>query len=138
MILPLRESSWSGTVRQSSKVEPQHNIADLSPRIREFAAQRNWTQFHDPKNLSMAIASEAGELAGILRWIPNHEADAQCEEPKIRERLVREIGDLGILLLLLCDRLGEDFGDAVRAKLEINASNYPVEVSRGRPERDGK
>ncbi|WP_043321652.1 MazG-like family protein [Corallococcus coralloides] len=100
--------------------------------LRSFNAEREWSQFHDPKNLSMLLTSEAGELLALLRWVPNTEADAYASQPAARQQLTEEIGDVGIALLLLCDRLGIDLLLALRAKLDLNRAKYPVEQSRGR------
>jgi dCTP diphosphatase len=123
-------------VTRSSSDDGTDTLEGLTSEIVSFAKERDWSKFHDPKNLTMAIASEAGELAAILRWTPTQEADRYCAETKVRERLLLEIGDVGILMLLLCERLGIDFVTTVRAKLEINERNYPIHKARGRAERD--
>lgn len=103
--------------------------------LREFVSARDWQQFHDPKNLSMAVASEAGELLAEYRWISNAEAEMLTNSPDRRDRIVAEAGDVGIALLLFCDRIGIDLIDAVRAKMEINANNYPADKVKGKAER---
>src|SRR6185436_17764761 len=100
----------------------------IRERLRAFVAERDWAQFHDPKNLAMAIASEAGELAAELRWVANDRADEFVNETDARARVEREVGDIGIALLLFCDRAGIDLVDAVARKIELNAANYPVEA----------
>ena len=111
------------------------SIHQLTAAVCSFARERDWEQFHDPKNLAMAIASEAGELAAVLRWSRNDESDRLAQVEPTRERLRREIGDVGILLLLLCARVGIPFETAISVKLEENARNYPVGESIGRAER---
>lgn len=106
----------------------------LSAEVQAFADARDWAQFHDPKNLAMALASEVGELTGVLRWVANAAADDFVQDAKQRDRVVHEIADLAILLLLLSNRLGVHLGDAIRAKLDMNAIKYPVETSKGRSE----
>ena len=103
--------------------------------LRAFVAERDWSQFHDPKNLAMLLASEAGELLAEYRWIPNDGADAFSYEPAARQRIAAEIGDVGIALLLLCDRTGIDLETAMREKLARNRERYPVELSKGRAAR---
>ena len=103
--------------------------------LRAFVAERDWAQFHDPKNLAMAVVSEAGELAAEYRWISNPEADAWSRDPENRSRVEHEAADVAIALLLFLDRIGVDFFKAVSAKIEINRRSYPVAASRGRPER---
>jgi dCTP diphosphatase len=112
-------------------------IAALQEAVVAFADARHWQSFHDPKNLAMALASEVGELNAILRWVPSSESDDVAARPEIRARLEREIGDVAILLLLLCERTQIELAGAVNLKLRVNAENYPVEVSAGRAERPG-
>jgi dCTP diphosphatase len=115
-------------------------MPDLDPLIAElraFVAERDWRQFHDPKNLAMLVASEAGELLAEYRWVRGDEADARSREPAPRARIAAEVADVGIALLLLCDRIGLDLGQAIADKLAANAARYPVEASRGRAERPG-
>jgi dCTP diphosphatase len=107
----------------------------LLEELRGFVREREWEQFHDPKNLAMLLASEAGELLAEYRWIPNDRADAFSREPEARQRIANEIGDVGLALLLLCDRTGIDWVAAMRDKLEENRRRYPIELSRGRAAR---
>ena len=113
-------------------------LDELTAALRAFADARDWRQFHDPKNLAMLVASEAGELLAEYRWVRGDEADARSREPAARARIAAEIADVGIALLLLCDRIGLDLGDAIADKLQRNAERYPVEASRGRAERPGE
>lgn len=107
-------------------------LAELAAELRGFVAEREWGQFHDPKNLAMLVASEAGELCAEYRWVPGHEADAVSRQPAARARIAAEIGDVGLALLLLCDRIGVDLVAAMTDKLAANRRKYPVDVSRGR------
>jgi NTP pyrophosphatase (non-canonical NTP hydrolase) len=116
----------------SSDREAPITIGDLTRAVRQVEEERQWEVFHDPKNLAMALVSEAGELAALLRWIPNDEADAFLEKKGQRSRLRDEIGDVGICLLLLCDRAGISFEGAVLEKLAKIGAKYPVELSTGR------
>ncbi len=103
--------------------------------LRAFVAEREWSQFHDPKNLAMLLASEAGELLAEYRWVANQQADGFSREPEARQRIADEIGDVGIALALLCDRSGLDLRAAMRDKLAKNRRRYPVELSKGRAAR---
>jgi dCTP diphosphatase len=113
------------------------SLDELIAALRAFTAARDWTQFHDPKNLAMLLASEAGELVAEYRWVRGDDADGHSREPAARARIADEVADVGIALLLLCDRIGLDLRAAVAAKLATNATRYPVEASRGRAERPG-
>src|SRR6185369_15302939 len=104
------------------------SLDDLTARLRQFVAERDWQQFHDPKNLAMLIASEAGELLAEYRWVPSAEADAHSHAPASRERIAAEMADIGIALLLLSDRIGVDLVDAMTTKVTKNAEKYPVET----------
>jgi dCTP diphosphatase len=111
------------------------SLDELTAALRRFAADRDWQQFHDPKNLAMLLASEAGELVAEYRWVRGDDADARSREPEPRARIAAEIADVGIALLLLCDRIGLDLTQAMADKLARNAARYPVDRSRGRAER---
>jgi NTP pyrophosphatase (non-canonical NTP hydrolase) len=103
--------------------------------IREFVAEREWQPFHDPKNLAMAIASEAGELIAEYRWVSNADADRLTTSEERRARISGEAADVGIALLLFCDRIGLDLFQAIEEKMAVNRRNYPAELSRGHAER---
>jgi dCTP diphosphatase len=101
-------------------------LADLVERLRRFTGERGWSRFHDPKNLAMLVASEAGELLHLFRWVSNAEADAFAARPETRRPLEEEIADVAIGILLLADRIGLDLAEAVRAKIARNAEKYPA------------
>jgi dCTP diphosphatase len=103
--------------------------------LKQFVREREWQQFHDPKNLVMAVVSEAGELAAEYRWVTNSEADGWSSDVANRGRVTSEAADVGIALLLFFDRIGVDFVHAVRSKLEVNRLNYPIATSLGKSER---
>lgn len=93
--------------------------------------------FHDPKNLAMAVASEAGELVAEYRWIDGADADRWSREPANQERVAMEAADVAIALLLLCERIAVDLPAAIDRKLHTNGQNYPVDTSKGRASRPG-
>ena len=113
------------------------DTSTLMSELRQFVAERDWAQFHDPKNLTMLLASEAGELVAEYRWITGDAADSHSRDAEARKRIADEIGDVGIALLLLCDRTGIDLGEAIAAKLAKNRERYPADRSRGKPSRPG-
>jgi len=104
-------------------------IDDLISDLRNFAAERDWDQFHSPKNLAMALASEAGEVLEIFRWLTPEESRALLE--KDRARAKDEIGDVLIFVARLADSLGIAPLEAAFDKLEKSREKYPVEASRG-------
>ena len=104
-------------------------LEDLAARLRAFAEERDWEQFHSPKNLSMALAVEAAALLEHFQWLT--EAESLALPPARREQVAEEIADVFIYLIRLADRLGIDLSAAARAKILKNAARYPVEKSRG-------
>ena len=106
--------------------------------LREFVAEREWDQFHNPKNLAMAVSSEAGELLSEYRWISNTEADQLTKNRERRAQVAAEAADVGIALVLFCDRIGVDLLDAIQSKMKTNSKNYPIGKSKGRAERPKK
>src|SRR4051794_18957985 len=119
----------------NNETELQSHFEALLAELRHFVAEREWSQFHDPKNLAMLLASEVGELVAEYRWVAGESADDHSRGGKARQRIVDEIGDVGIALLLLCDRIGVDLVEAVSGKLKKNRERYPVETARGNAER---
>ena len=118
----------------------QDRLEQLLGELRAFVRDREWEQFHDPKNLAMAVASEAGELLAEYRWVANTDSDSRSTDVEARRRIAAEIGDVGIALLLLADRIGLDLLDVIRVKLALNCEKYPIALSRGRsdpPDRTG-
>ena len=114
-------------------LEPR-SLDEVRELIRTFVREREWDQFHDPKNLAMAVASEAGELVAELRWVPSEEADAYAARPDVRARLEDEAADVAITLLMFFDRTGIDPLPAIRKKMAKNAAKYPRDEVRGRHE----
>jgi dCTP diphosphatase len=109
------------------------SIRALSAEIARFVGERDWDQFHDPKNLVMLLSSEVGELTSEFRWVASSDADTHAIGPQ-REAIENEIADVAIALLMLAARAKIDLAAAVRAKLEKNAKKYPIQASRGRAE----
>jgi NTP pyrophosphatase (non-canonical NTP hydrolase) len=99
-------------------------------RIRKFRDDREWKQFHNPKDLAVSIAIEAAELLELFQWKSAQESARFAGEN--RERVSEEIADVAIYLVELADITGIDLAKAIDAKLEKNAGKYPVEKSRGR------
>ena len=98
-------------------------------RIRKFRDDRDWQQFHDPKNLAVSISIEAAELLEPFQWKTGEEATRFAAEHK--ERVSEEIADVAIYLVELADITGIDLAKAIEAKLEKNARKYPVDKARG-------
>jgi len=105
-------------------------IESLREELRCFARERDWEQFHSPKNLAMALVAEAGELAQHFRWLTEEQSLALS--PEVREEVAMEIADVLIFLVRLCDRLDVDPLAAARAKMARNERRYPAHAWRGR------
>jgi NTP pyrophosphatase (non-canonical NTP hydrolase) len=102
----------------------QSEFADLTARIRAFADARNWEKFHTPKNLSMAVAGEAGELVTEFQWLTSEESTLASLSPEQLQAIKLEIADVQIYLLRLADVLNLDIPTAVIEKMEINESRF--------------
>ena len=99
-------------------------INDLKSEIRAFADARDWEQFHTPKNLSMAVAGEAGELVAEFQWLTADQSmRSNMSDEKLRD-IELEIADVAIYLIRLADVLGVDVSEVVRKKLAINESRF--------------
>ena len=104
-------------------------LADLALKLREFAAERDWAQFHSPKNLAMALTVEAAELLEQFQWLTQAESEAPSAER--RARIEAELADVLIYLVRLADRLDVDLPAVVNEKFELNRRRYPSERVRG-------
>lgn len=102
---------------------------ELAARLRDFARERDWEQFHSPKNLAMALAGEAGELLEHFQWLT--EAQSRELAAEAREAVALELADVLLYLVRIADQLGIDLDAAARLKLELNAEKYPAESFRG-------
>lgn len=115
---------------------PRSTVADvtldeLAVRLREFAAAREWEQFHTPKNLAMALAGEVGELLAELQWLSPEETTRVMADPEAAARMRSELADVTIYLVRLADLLGVDLIEAARAKLAESELRYGAEKYRG-------
>jgi NTP pyrophosphatase (non-canonical NTP hydrolase) len=110
-------------------------IAELKARLLAFVRERDWEQFHSPKNLSMALAAEAGELMEHFLWATAEQSRATAASPDKRERIADELADVVIYALEFANSTGLDVAAAIEAKMAANARKYPVEKARGRAEK---
>ena len=105
------------------------DLDDIRAAIRQFRDERDWMQFHNPKDMAAAIAIEAAELQEIFLW--KSQAESSDVAKGERERVLEEVADLAIYLFELADNLKIDLASAVRAKLRTNAQKYPAKQARG-------
>jgi len=115
-------------------MDPEERLDDaglshLRDLLRQFAAERDWDQFHSPKNLASALAVEAAELLERFQWLTEDQSRRlpPAELTKVRE----EMADVLNYLVRLADKLDVNLIDAARDKIRLNAQKYPVEKSRG-------
>jgi NTP pyrophosphatase (non-canonical NTP hydrolase) len=107
-------------------------LADLRDIVRRFVEERDWRQFHSPKNLSMSLAIEAAELMEHFQWIDSAESRRIGEDQNKLAEVRDEIADVLCYLLALANELDIDLSAAIRDKMVKNAAKYPAELSRGR------
>jgi len=105
------------------------SISELTERIRTFVAAREWQQFHNPKDMAVAIAAEAGELLQHFVWQQPDQVEKRADER--RDEIASEIADVGILLFEMADLLGMNLGEVMEAKIERNEQRYPADKARG-------
>ena len=103
------------------------DLEKIQQRLREFARERDWEQFHSPKNLSMALSVEVAELVEHFQWLTS--AQSSSTRAVDREQVATEIADIQIFLIMLADKLGVDIEQSVHAKIEANAIKYPPTVT---------
>lgn len=105
------------------------DVGRIQAELRRFAAERDWDQFHTPKNLAMALNGEAGELAAEFQWLTPEQSGTISGHDLNRVRL--EAADVGIYLLRLCDKLGIDLESAIHEKIRLNGQRYPADKVKG-------
>ncbi len=113
----------------SSAAEPAAPLHALRDALRRFAAEREWEQFHTPKNLAIALSVEASELLERFQWLTADESAALDDNALARVR--EEMADVLLYLVRLADVLGVDLLAAARDKMVLNAKKYPVDKARG-------
>ncbi len=104
----------------------------ICEHLRAFAAARDWDQFHNAKNLVMALSGEVGELTEIFQWLTPEQSSVVMETEQLAEQVRDELADVTLYVLRLCDVLGVDLESAIWAKVAKNAAKYPVELAKGR------
>jgi dCTP diphosphatase len=107
-------------------------VSVLRERVLAFVRERDWEQFHSPKNLSMALAAEAGELMEHFLWATPEESKAVAADPAKRAKIAEELADVVIYALEFANATGLDVAASIEAKIAANARKYPVEKSKGR------
>ena len=104
-------------------------LEQLREKLRQFATERDWDQFHSPKNLSMALIAEAAELVEHFQWLT--EEQSRNLPPAKLDEIALELADIQIYLVRVADKLHLDLMEAVEKKLELNSKKYPADKVRG-------
>ena len=108
------------------------NIKQLQKKIQEFAAERDWQQFHTPKNIAMALTVEASELLELFQWLTPEESLSMQNDAKWKERVGEEMADVLLYLFRMADHLNINLPSAIENKMEKNAKKYPADLVRGK------
>jgi dCTP diphosphatase len=106
-----------------------NDIHSLKLALRDFAAERDWAQFHSPKNLAAALTVEAAELLEHFQWLTEDQSRSLSAE--MRDEIADEIADVMLYLIQIADKLDVDLLNAAADKLARNAKRYPIDRSRG-------
>jgi NTP pyrophosphatase (non-canonical NTP hydrolase) len=128
-ITPSRAAVRGVTIDAKETPMPD-SLTELQDAVEAFVAERDWAQFHTPKNLAMGVAIEAAELMEHFLW--STEADAAILDAARRAMIAQEMGDVLIYLVLLGQVLEIDLVSAAAEKLALNRDKYPVEKAKGR------
>lgn len=107
-------------------------LADLRHEVQTFVDEREWRQFHSPKNLAMSIAIESAELMEHFQWLENAEAKAVRDKPEVMQEVREELADILCFALSFANALEIDVSTALREKMVKNAAKYPADRFRGR------
>jgi len=107
------------------------DVQGLALTLSAFARERDWEQFHSPKNLVMALSGEAGELAEVFQWMTEDASREAARDPGTAQAVRDELADVLLYLVRLADVLGVDLNEAAQAKIKSNAAKYPVDKVRG-------
>lgn len=106
-------------------------IDELKSLIESFVDEREWKQFHSPKNISMSISIEAAELMELFQWLSLDEAKEVMKSGDIRDNAIDEIADVMIYAIAFCNRNNIDISDAIKQKMKKNRKKYPTESYKG-------
>ena len=115
-----------------SATDATTTVAELRQLVADFVAERDWSQFHSPKNVSMALAIEAAELMEHFQWLTIEASRGITAEPEKVAAVAEEIADVVGYSFALANELGIDLSSTIRAKMIKNANKYPAEKFRGR------
>lgn len=108
-----------------------NSIISLQQTIKSFCEDRDWDQFHNPKDLAIGVSTEASELLELFRFKSDEEIKTLLKDPKFREKLSDELADVFFFILRMCQMNNIDLEQSFKNKLAKNAEKYPVEKAKG-------
>ena len=112
------------------------NMEKIEAIIKDFSKQRDWEEFHNPKNLSMALSVEASELLEIFQWLSLDQANDLSKDKK--EHAKQEVADIGVYLIRMCMKLDINLEEAIIEKMKLNEKKYPLFDENGKKIEYGK
>jgi NTP pyrophosphatase (non-canonical NTP hydrolase) len=107
------------------------DLIELRDLMRQFTEDRDWSRFHDPKSLLLALVGEVGELSELFQWLPADDAATLARQEPLNDRVEQELADVLLYLVRLADVLGVDLADASRRKLVDSSSRFDPDAVRG-------
>lgn len=119
----------------TSQTPPLIAVENLAAALQDFADDRDWNQFHSPKNLILALTGEVGELCEVFQWMSDAQALSAASNSKTGQAVRDELADVLMYLVRLSSVLGVDLNEAVTQKLATNQQKYPVEKAKGTSEK---
>lgn len=128
--LPLTAPRDSPVSDSNSSSAPLVDVVKLAVSLQRFADDRDWHQFHSPKNLILALTGEVGELCEIFQWMSDADSLSAAKSPEMGQAVKDELADVLMYLVRLSSVLGVDLNEAVTRKLASNGQKYPVDKAR--------
>jgi len=107
------------------------NVEPLAQTLESFAQERDWAQFHSPKNLVMALTGEVGELNELFQWLSEQQSSDLAKDPDSKKRVAEELADVLFYLVRTASVMGIDLNQAAIEKLALNEQKYPADKARG-------
>ena len=111
--------------------DTETTLEEIKQMISGFVEERDWLQYHDPKNLVMALMSEVGELADQFRWVNNSESRSLATSPEHAEEVADELADIMMFAIEFASVCNIDISTAIASKLKKNAVRYPIDKAKG-------
>jgi NTP pyrophosphatase (non-canonical NTP hydrolase) len=109
------------------------DLETIRSQLRHFSKERDWEQFHSPKNLIMALSNEVGELTELFQWLTEQQSYEVMDDPVSAAQVKGELADVLLYLIRMADVLNVDLVAAAKEKLELNHKRFPIEKIKGRP-----